>query len=101
MKIEIEETSKKKKIVEIELPYFYKHVIDLEHGEVVIFGKIEEKKHTTISEKENGVNFEYELEVEEIKNFINLSSYFSDEHKSNEAEFIYAKTRLLSVSNNA
>lgn len=101
MKIEIEETSKKKKAIDIAFPYFYKHVIDLEYGEIVIFGKIEEKKLTTISERENGVNFEYELEVEEIKNFLNLSACFSDKHKSNEAEFISAKSRLLSASNNA
>jgi len=101
MKIEIEQTSKKKKTVEIELPYFYKHIVDLEYGEIVIFGKIEENKLTTISEKENGENFEYELEVRNINNFINLSSYFSDEHKSNEEEFLLAKARLLSASNNA
>ncbi len=101
MKIEIEETSKKKKTVEIELPYFYKYVIYLDDCEIVIFGKIEESNLTTISEKENGANFEYQLEVEKINNFINLSAYFSDEHKSSEKEFVSAKTRLLAASNNA
>ena len=101
MKIEIEETSKKKKIVDTTLPYFYRHVIDLDDCEVIIFGKIEEGKHTAISEKEKSGGFEYELEVEKIKNFIDLSAYFSDEYRSNEEEFASAKTRLLSASNNA
>lgn len=101
MEIEIEIINKKKKMVDIEFPYFYKHIIHLDDGEVVIFGKIERDKVTTISEKEIGNNFEYEFAVEEIRNFINISAYFSDEHKSSEEEFMSAKKRLVSAATNA
>ena len=104
MKIKIHETSKNEKIIDVEFPYYYKHILDLDYGDLVIYGKIEKDKCTTISEKEIGKDFEYEINVEHwdvANNATNLSAYFSDEHKSNETEFLSVKSRLLVVSNNA
>jgi len=103
MKIEIQETTKRNKIIDVTLPYYYKHEIDLDNDDcdiVIIYGKIEDGKYTSISEKERGSDLEYGLEIRKLKSFTYLSEYFSDKYKGSEAEFLSAKSRFLSALNN-
>lgn len=78
-------------IIEVELPYYYKHDLMSEYGDSVIYGKIEEKSSVSIQEIEKE-------EYDSIKN-ANLSSYFEKRYKSNKEEFDFAKERCLSFLN--
>ncbi len=98
MKVEIKETVSVVKTIDVDLPYYYKHDFDMMTGDTVIFGKIMEDKSIAI--KESGTyqgSITYEVEIEEhlsIKTS-GLSSYFNDEYKSNESEFLEAKERMM------
>ena len=89
--------------LEIEFPYYYKHDLRSDDGESVIYGKIEEGKHSSIHEVYSfGGNFtsNFEIEIEDIsKNYSSLSNYFEEEFKSTKQEFESVKQRALNHLN--
>ena len=88
--------------IEVELPYYYKHDLMDDYGDSIIYGKIEEKLHTSIHETKRYDSKEaYEIEKEEHHSIENsgLSSYFEDEHQSSREEFEAVKERCLSFLN--
>jgi hypothetical protein len=101
MKIEITRKIEQKEIIEIEFPYYYKHDLMLDESDSVIYGKIEEEKHTAIqiSNDYRGAE-EFSVEVEKRK-AVTLDCYLTDEYKSDEAEYLAAKTKLLAAAQNA
>mgnify|MGYP001283798686 FL=1 len=85
-------------IVEVELPYYFKHDLSDDYSESIIYGKIEEELYTTIHETESWDGRKsYEIEKEEHVSIARrgLSSYFEDEHKSNKKEYEAVKERCL------
>jgi len=101
MKLKIIRTIKEEAIIDIEFPFYYKHDLMLDEADVVIYGKIEENKTTSIhvSHDYNGRNsFELEIENDPASHF---SSYMTDEYKSNEDEYLKAKSKLIDAVNNA
>ena len=102
MEIKIKRLIPQEEIIEVELPYYYKHDLSDDYGDSIIYGKIEEKLHTSIHEIERYHGKEtYEIEKEKHHSIENsgLSSYFEDEHQSNKEEFEAVKERCLSFLN--
>jgi len=99
MKLEITRKVEQKEIVEIELPYYYKHDLMLDEVDVVIYGKVEENKCTAIQISQ-GRELEFELSVER-RPAAQYGCYMADEYKSNEAEYLAAKVKLLAAAQDA
>ena len=101
-KVEITKQVPQVEIIEIELPYYYKHDLTSDYGKSVIYGKIEEKVCTSIQEtqKYDGED-QYEIESQEHHSIKNsgLASYFNEEHKSSKEEFEAVKLRCLRLLN--
>jgi len=102
MKLEITRDVKQTETIEIEFPYYYKHDLMLDEVDSVIYGKIEEKRHTAIH-----VSFDYrsrerrfELEIEQ-RTAETLGCYMTEEHKGSEAEYLDAKAKLLAAVQDA
>ncbi len=98
MKLEITRKIETKETIEIELPYYYKHDLMLDSDDSVIYGKVEEKKHTAIHVSRWGKCFD--LEVEE-RNAASFACYMTDEYKGCEAEYLAAKAKLLAAAQDA
>lgn len=101
MKLKIKRKIETEETIDIEFPYYYKHDLMLDEVDVIIYGKIEENKTTSIHISHNyrgGDNYELEIEKEPASNF---SSYMTDEYKSNEAEYLKAKWEFIDAANNA
>ena len=85
-------------IIEVELPYYYKYDLMVDYGDSIIYGKIEEKLHTSIHETERYDGKEiYEIEKEKhrlIKNST-LWGYFREEYQSSREEFEAVKDSCL------
>ena len=98
MKIKLIKLIPQEAIIEVELPYYYKHDLMHDYGESIIYGKIEEKLHTSIHEDE-GYNGRKTYEIEEKEHYSiatsGLATYFEDEHQSSREEFEAAKQRCL------
>ena len=99
MKIEITINIKKKEVIDVELPYYYKQDLFLDDGYSIIYGKIEEDKCTAIqiSKSFRGNSSTYELEVEVAKP-ASSSCYFDDKYKSSETEYLEAKANLIEAA---
>lgn len=99
MQVEITKTVKQVEIIDIELPYYYKHNLMSDYRISVIYGKIDEKLCTSIHEDEyyDG-DTKYEIEKEEHSSIKNsgLSAYFDKKHQSSKEEFEAVKERCLS-----
>jgi len=84
--------------IEVDLPYYYKHDLMEDHADIVIWGKIEDDKHTSIKIQENyrtgGIELEYK--TEELSNLSSLYCYFGEEYKSNESQYLKANSKLIS-----
>ena len=103
MKIEIVETQKVKKTVDIKLPYYFKHDLMLDESDTIIYGKLEEKTSTTITLRSGWRDEEIqsaEIEIETI-NWASSSCYLKDEYKSGESEYLEAKQKALSLMEKA
>lgn len=93
MLVEIEENIKQVVTIDIELPYYYKHVLStgdrFGDGMSVVYGKIEDTKCSTIQESFYNNVYTYEIEIERYLSIktSGLSSYFSDYYKSNKDEY--------------
>ena len=102
MKIKLIKLIPQEAIIDVELPYYYKHDLMNDYGESTIYGKIEEKLHTSIHETERYYSREaYEIEKKEHYSIANsgLATYFEDEHQSSREEFEAAKQRCLTFLN--
>jgi hypothetical protein len=93
MLVEIEKNIKQVVTIDIELPYYYKHVLStgdrFGDGMSVVYGKIEDTKCSTIQETSRNDVDTYEIEIERYLSIktSGLSSYFSDYYKSNKDEY--------------
>jgi hypothetical protein len=98
MKFEITRMVEHKETVEVDLPFYYKHDLMLDEADVVIYGKVEEKQCTTIkiSHRYSNLSNEFELSIEN-RPASAYGCYITDEYKSNEVEFLAAKTKLLAA----
>lgn len=98
MKITLIKQIPQEVIIEVELPYYFKHDLSDDYSESIIYGKIEEKLYTTIRETKRYAEEEtYEIEKEKHISIAlrGLSSYFEDEHLSSREEFEAVKERCL------
>ncbi len=98
MKIKLIKQIPQEETIEVELPYYYKHDLMDDYGDSIIYGKIEEKLHTSIHETKRYDGKEaYEIEKEKHVSIAlrGLSSYFEDEHQSSREEFEAVKERCL------
>jgi hypothetical protein len=98
MRIEIEKYVKHTEIIEVELPYYYKHAAKNQYGKSVIFGKIEENKYTLIQRTEN-VSGKVKYEILTENHNATLSDYFNKEYKSSKEEFEEGKEECLAFLN--
>ena len=98
METRIKRLIPQEKTIEVELPYYYKHYLMDDYGDSIIYGKIEEKLHTSIHETERYDGKEiYEIEKEKhilIENST-LWGYFREEYQSSREEFEAVKDSCL------
>lgn len=101
MKIEITKSVQTKEIIDIELPYYFKHDLMLDNSNCIAYGKIEESKCTTITLHEyyEDNSIEYELEIKKVHpaQFGCYGGYMIEKHKSCESDFIKAKDEMLAA----
>lgn len=99
MKLEITRKIEQKETVEIDLPYYYIHDLMLDEADVIIYGKVEEKRCTSIiiGHSYGSHNNEFELSIED-RPASAYGSYMTDEYKSSEAEYLAAKAKLLAAA---
>ena len=102
MEIEINVISKIKKKININLPYYYEHNLSSDRYDSVLYGKICEKETTTIQITNQYLHdvISYEIEIAKCNPAKN-DSYFTDEHKSSESEYLAAKAKVQTAINNA
>jgi hypothetical protein len=99
MQIEIEELVKQSKIIEFELPYYYKQDLSDDDGETFLYGRLDEDKCTEIQVRYDDNETSYETSYEISKNsFFSIKNsgytcYIKDKYKCNEVEFEDAKKR--------
>jgi len=93
--------------IDIELPFYYRFDLMLDYCASVIYGKIEEKKHTAIKindesfDKTHGHGIEIEVNyLNSISDVAYYSCYMTEEYISNEYEFLEAKNKLILMANN-
>lgn len=83
--------------IEVDLPYYYKHDLSDDHGDSIIYGRIDGEISTAIHENESVYgDVKYEIEKEK---WTGDGSYFSDDHKSTELEYNKVKERLKKFFN--
>jgi hypothetical protein len=99
MKLEVMRDVKQKETIEIEFPYYYKHDLMMDDSDSVIYGKVEERRQTTIhlSYDYRSKERSFELEINDI-HAAALACYMTDEHKSSEAEYLAAKAKMLAAA---
>lgn len=103
MKIEVTKTLKSTDTIEVDLPYYYRHDLLTDHADCIIYGKIEEDKHTSIQINQQyscSQSFSVEIEIENTSWF-SLSCYLSNEYKSDEKTYTDAKNKALEIIKNA
>ena len=97
VQVKIREHKLVERMIDIVLPYYYKHEIYLDDYTHHIYGKIDGNITTTIQEgiyTNDRTTFEVEKE-----NWSGDGCYITDEHKSNELEYNKAKERLETFFN--
>ena len=108
MRIEIVELTKTKKIIDIELPYYFKDDSMGDEDHTVTYGKLEEKIFTEItlifhrrgefqSAEIEIKTIDLELELSVTDGWHAISRYLKDMYKSNKAEYLTAKRKALSL----
>ena len=102
MKVEVTRTTKTKEMVEVNLPYFYRHDVDLDYGNYVIFGKIDEDWHRSVKIRLHYLSGLRAVEIEsEFTHWDRLSCYLADEYKSNATEYERAKQMAIQTAQDA
>ena len=90
MKINITKKVEVSETIDVDFPFYYKHCFD----GVVICGKIEENKNSSIMIQEDDQSISFELEVN-YEHASKVSCYFSKEYKGTEKDYLMAKHELL------
>ena len=101
MKLEITRKIEQKETVDIELPYYYKHDLLLDEADVVIYGKVEETRCTSIKISRNYDRYRHGKEFELTLADIPASAsgcFMTDKYKSSGAEYLAAKAKLLAAT---
>lgn len=95
MQIEITESVKTKKTIDIEFPYYYSHDCSGDSYSSVWYGKIDGnrvfKVNHTESYRDNDIG--YEFEIEDFSS--SFHCYFKEEYRSTEEEFLAAKNKMM------
>lgn len=102
MKIQIVREIKEVVEIEVDLPYYYKHDLGSDNGDVVIYGRIDEKRHSVINESifwDDSVSYELESSAHSSIKRSGLSSYFAEKFNSTEDEYNAAKSRCITFLN--
>ena len=105
MKLEIIKRIEEKVVVDIVLPYYYKHDLMLEGSDAIVYGKIEQDKSTRITiAKWYGLPGQRgEREYEFAVNYApaaHYSDYLTEKmYRSSEKEFLAAKAKMLKAVN--
>lgn len=96
MKLEIKRKVEQTEIVDIDLPYYFKHDLSNDDAEYVIYGKVERTMcvKIKISRAYNSRSHEFEIAIEDLPAAA-YGCYMTHEHQSSEAEYLSAKTNLL------
>lgn len=96
MLLEVVRNIKVKETINVEFPYYYKQDLYQENCDSIIYGKIEENKHTSIQVTEYYISKECEFTLK-IEN--HPATYYSEfmvnDYKSNPIRFIKAKHKML------
>ena len=99
MKVEVIRTTKTKELVEIDLPYFYRHDLDLVDVDCAIYGKIGERWHTSVKVYTDSFIGSRRFTVEkEPTDWDRLSCYLNDEYKSKAIEYENAKQQAIQAA---
>lgn len=107
MKVDIVKQVEVSTTIDVEFPYYYKYALEVDHADIVLYGKIVEDysvRITTTTEWGNtvlgrGPN-KANIEVNKRK-LTDPSYYFAEEYKSNEAEFLKAKAAAQALLDKA
>lgn len=102
MKLNITRRVEVVEAIDIELPYYYRHDLMLDTSESVIYGKVEESRHTAIkiSCSLGDRGHEFELAVEN-RPAGTVGCYMTDEYRSSEDVYLAAKEQLLAAVQSA
>lgn len=105
MLVQVAKTITSVETVDIELPYYYKHDLLLDHADWIIYGKIEAEKHTKVQIKESysgRTNYYPSVEVEiEATSWSSSSCYLNHKYKSDAETYEAAKNKALAIIKNA
>lgn len=96
MEIKIKKKVVVEEIVDIELPFYYRHGMDFDHNDVTIYGRVDKDKHVSITINTSFRNKDVEFELEIDYGFCSgtISSYMEDDESCEEA-FLKAKSEML------
>ena len=99
MKVEVTRTTKTKETVEVNLPYYYRHDLDLVDVDCVIYGKIGEGWHTSIKVYTDSFMGLSRFAVEkEPTDWDRHSGYLDDQYKSKAIEYENAKQQAIQAA---
>lgn len=103
MKVKIFKRIVEEKVIDIEVPFYYRHDLSDDHPKNVIYGKITETKHKTIQlgskfGRKDFAKFNVE-EFDVNHGFLNLAEYLTNvKYESNETEWEQAKKEAVLMS---
>lgn len=102
MQVEVIKTIKTKETVDVTCPYYYKHHLMLDEGDVVIYGKIDEKEHVFIKLSVSYLSDVRSVEVEKQEtDWHSVSCYLADKYRSNASEYQQAKSQAMDAIQSA
>ena len=95
MKIRIKKNVQVPVTVDVKLPHYFEHDLDLDFCDSIIYGKIEIDRYTTIQITKNyyGNHKKYELSTEK-RHPSSAGCYFDCKYSSNENEYLKAKSEM-------
>lgn len=98
MKLEITRKIEHTETIDIEFPYYYKNDLMPDDSSSIIYGKIEEMRHTSICIRHHDLRNEdsYEIEIKE-EHASNFSCYMVEKYKICESEYLAAKKTALAA----
>lgn len=101
MKLQIQRTARITETIDVALPHYYKDAA-LDDAGSAIYGKVDATRHTSIE-----VSFDrwsrtetFRLEIEHCE-AATLGDYMTEKYRSDEAEYLAAKERLLAAARDA
>jgi len=99
MKVKIRKKKVEYEIIDVDVPYYYKHNLGVEHGSSFIFGCIDRQKITSIRVSVDAVGKKtYAIDIEPITGdtaLLYYTTYFESINASSKAEFLAAASEAL------